>query len=783
LNVSNVSDTSVYPELSLKEFLGIPQVVHELKWLSSTSGTVFNLNILDELFSIDIIWSRIRFWKYLACDVEVTFRINGTPFHYGQLVCATLPMRDGLQRKNGIDLFPFNPHCNPWSILQKQHIIIEPSKSNTVTLKIPYFAMKNFIDLEAYRDGTSPEGLRERSATGFDAITAQVLIPLSTVTLPVAPISITVFARMTNVILNGISVVTDDPFVKSAAQYDTSGFDVIERLWERYHNLPQDEFVGQVMTPAAKEGAAKAESHTLSGKIAAVGEKFASFVSSTAAISSVVASFFGKPNDVTIPISRMDRMEPYNNTSGVNAVTNLGANPDNSLARFKMCSHRKYTSFDNMCSQYGLMFRNETIDANTGNNFLTFPVSPLAISISRYNIGTPGGRESVALIHTPLSFVASAFSYWRGTLRYKIHICASDFHSGRLRITWNPNDHLTSTGANSRLSSMINRVIDIKGSAIHEFDVPFLSDWPYLPVFSIQEQSIPRVGNISLSMITPLTSSNSTIQPIHYNIYVCGIDMQFGAPDTRLISSRFIPFPVDTVTDVSVPFHGQVDDSKPEGLVPYKAKYVDGICFGEELTKVEDMIARPGMITHATTAAAGNAFFISPHYVTKGNKPPLLNNLSYMRYFRNAYRMWRGSYIVRRLEPDVNRAMVYMPVITSLKVAPLSLAESTSISGNASNFVPWNKGAYHYNTGSNTAGVVLPYYTNTLGIPNDQYECTYAAYAAAICAVTVDNMTHVTLVESAADDFQFMYWLGAPTLIVSADMFRLPFPYFTDDPV
>jgi hypothetical protein len=792
-NVDDAAEVTVYKELSLKDFLAIPQVIAEMEWTPSNTLVLEDIDVLDRLFDNEVVWSKIENWKYFACDLEVSFRINGTPFHYGQLVAASLPMRYGMDEDSFTTGVAFAPQVNDYSILQKHHVIIEPSKSNTTVLQIPYFAAKNFIDLEAYRYGNLDIGRRERAACGFDSITIQVLVPLKSTMSPTTNVHITVFARMINVRLNGISAVDNTTFMPATPSYFNRHLSTIEYLWDVFPNLPraEREFEAQTMPPAAIEGAKKASNNSVSGSIVAKGEQVAGFVSDMASVATLAASFMGKPNVTSQTMTMMARCDAYNNTAGGNVAINLAALPDNYLARYKMCNDRNITSFKDICSKWGLLYKSYGIHSNYKNNFLTFPCAPLAIPVVRTHIGTDN-HETITLVHTPLSFVACAFSYWRGTLRYKIHIVASDFHSGRLRITWNPNDTLTASTEHNRLGSMINKVIDIKGSAIHEIDIPFLSDWPYLSVYSPFEHSIPRVGNLSFSMVTPLTCGGTNIPSIFMNIYVSGVDMQFGAPDTRFVScrTRMLAAPATIEQTAKQPdspdsifeFVGQAGEPR-QGLVPYTPKMANGVCFGEELTRIEDLIQRPGLITTQAWQTTFASALILPSMNPGGENPPYNIGCSYMRYFRQAYRMWRGSVIIRRLESGDPRTMNYLHFNRSMKFGNLPIVSGIAVPCTSNNYIGYNKGAFMYDSSHNTGAVILPYYTNMLGIPNDTFYQYYASYVPGLVATSGGAQNNLELVESASDDYQYMYWLGAPLVSVSRDSFTKELPYFINSAI
>jgi len=140
---------------------------------------------------------------------------------------------------------------------------------------------------------------------------------------------------------------------------------------------------------------------------------------------------------------------------------------------------------------------------------------------------------------TVLNYISSIFNYWTGSLVYTIRFVKTDFHSGRVEVSYHPFVNKPET---SRMDYVYRLVIDLRDNSEVSFVVPFISPqpWkslgfrnepedylnpdgnPFIPDWSKVGDSI--TGTIAVRALTPLICSNAIVA----NNIECLIEMRAG---------------------------------------------------------------------------------------------------------------------------------------------------------------------------------------------------------------------------------------------------------------
>lgn len=177
---------------------------------------------------------------------------------------------------------------------------------------------------------------------------------------------------------------------------------------------------------------------------------------------------------------------------------------------------------------------------------------------------------SPSLIPTPMAYAALPFGFWRGSIKYRIQIVASNLHRGRIRIVYDPYaDLLADFDVNQYPEELMNlqysRTIDIGGEAGRDFtfEVGYMQSTPYLPLLPLprtpelfgdlryNNYGTPTPG---LEKRRPTTSSNGALSiyvlnrlavpstlpglnnDVQINVFVsAGSDMSFQMPTSTAL--------------------------------------------------------------------------------------------------------------------------------------------------------------------------------------------------------------------------------------------------------
>jgi hypothetical protein len=83
----------------------------------------------------------------------------------------------------------------------------------------------------------------------------------------------------------------------------------------------------------------------------------------------------------------------------------------------------------------------------------------------------------VRLSNTPMAHIAALFEYWRGDIIIRFRFICSQYHRGRVRITWDPNGDIVNN--NDTTPTSITNIVDISETTDVEIRVPFMQPTRY----------------------------------------------------------------------------------------------------------------------------------------------------------------------------------------------------------------------------------------------------------------------------------------------------------------
>jgi hypothetical protein len=149
--------------------------------------------------------------------------------------------------------------------------------------------------------------------------------------------------------------------------------------------------------------------------------------------------------------------------------------------------------------------------ATTGSDLINWGVHPGFVSSVSITSGT-------RFAMTPSCFASQCFQYWRGDMIFRVKIIASQYHRGRLQVSWDPRKptfgKLTDVSA-----SVYNTIMDIGENTELEFRIPMSQTVQFLetivppteihktgaPIFSTSTNIVYN-GYITVKVLTELSS-------------------------------------------------------------------------------------------------------------------------------------------------------------------------------------------------------------------------------------------------------------------------------------
>lgn len=336
-----------------------------------------------------------------------------------------------------------------------------------------------------------------------------------------------------------------------------------------------------------------------------------------------VASTMGYNKPVTLEKNCLITNVPakgFTNCDGIDTSTKLAAMPDNSLTTEKGLFSTEVDEMDMsyVTSKSCVMEKDITwnINQSKGTQIYFWPVMPGC---------TETGNASDRIPATITAYVASMFSLWRGSLKYRITVAKTGFHTGRLRLTYFPGDSLLRT-AETDVQSAYNWILDLSVSSEFEIEIPYIANVPWKRVIvdnpgSNAWRDIKHYpGCLQLTVLNQLRrSSDSVADNCPVNIWISGgDDLSFAIPDFGGYVVQTNPTPVPFEESEFPVLDAQVfnltssgtshDEQMSNNAMTMFPKSLMDKTSAEQLTIGEKIMNLRQLIKRFTITATGNKF-------------------------------------------------------------------------------------------------------------------------------------------------------------------------------
>lgn len=148
--------------------------------------------------------------------------------------------------------------------------------------------------------------------------------------------------------------------------------------------------------------------------------------------------------------------------------------------------------------------------------------SSLLFELSTTFDQTRSSSPNVGGYQVPLLEAGRHFRFWRGGLKFKVHIVATRFHQGQLLISWTPFGRCTTL---AQAKAAYYTSIDIGQENVFECEIPFVYPVDYM----YTDQTTH--GFLQFWVQNPLIAPQNVSTTVSVNIYMCaGDDFEFAGP-------------------------------------------------------------------------------------------------------------------------------------------------------------------------------------------------------------------------------------------------------------
>lgn len=557
-------------EVDLNDFFSRPLNIASYEW-STTVRYFQDFNPWSLYIGNTRVVNRLTNYNLLRAKLHVKFMINGNGFYYGKMLATYNPL-------HGNDDFDLNRALVPADMVrmsQKPHIYIDPTTSQGGEIICPFFYPKDNLNVV---DGDWAEmgqiNLREmnqlRHANGVtDSVTITVLAWLSDVVLAVPtanePGALApqggIFSRPR------ASDETVCPFLGSelaCCSYWLCGCCEVEEDLQpeagmekkgkkkmSYKANKSDEYGSGAISQPASTVARIAGMLTGAPIIGPYMRATEVIANSTAS----VAKMFGysRPINPDPPCTYTPRFVPAINNVNINDTSEKLAldvkqelSIDNTIVGLDAC--------DEMTVR-GISTRESYLDKTTwttsdsvGQTLFSLGVTPCLHKT--YN---PGAGYPTEYHFTACKYAATPFKYWRGSMKYRFQVVASNYHKGRLLIQWDPFGY-----SNKEMNVQYSQIVDIAEEKDFTVEIGWGNElgWLYVSTpfgdryalrsdYAGTSADLNVNGVVTVSVLNTLTAANASAGgTVELNCIVStGDDFEVAVPQSNWLGllTPFIP--------------------------------------------------------------------------------------------------------------------------------------------------------------------------------------------------------------------------------------------------
>jgi hypothetical protein len=433
--------SSMSMQQDLGKYLGRPRLIHSYVWAeNSANGIKSTFTPWSAFFNDANMVAKLRGFSLLRANLKLKFLVNGSPFYYGSMLAAYTPLT-GWRADTASNTLNLLLVANS----QKPHVWLENQNMSTAEMELPFLFPYPYMDIT---DLATVTGMGKMDLIQFAPL-------LSANGTSSSNIDIQVYAWAENVMLSGP---TDQPIMQSGFKHD-----------------------GQISSVASAVADA-------AGKLTRVPllKPYAMATQMASTAIADVASYFGFTNVPNISDVAPMKPMPFQlaSTAISEPVHKLSLQPKQETA-IGSTQHGGYGEDDLVLSRFA--GRSSFV---VGSEWLTTatpdtPIFTTAVTPALFQV------TSDQLAHTPMSYAANHFQYWRGSIKYTFKLVRSPYHRGRLQISWDRGTADLSAGPTVGNPNTYTTVMDLDEESECSFVVPYMQPPQFLEVPLIAGGIVP----------------------------------------------------------------------------------------------------------------------------------------------------------------------------------------------------------------------------------------------------------------------------------------------------
>jgi len=278
---------------------------------------------------------------------------------------------------------------------------------------------------------------------------------------------------------------------------------------------------------------------------------------------------------------------------------------------------------------------------------------------------------------THMGYVANMFGLWRGSMVYTFKFVKTQFHSGRLQISFIPYCFDQSLAGTQDTNKCYRTVVDLRDSNEVSFTVPYISSRPWMACVRPESDWLNDTaggtgyyryncvtGIIQVEIINQLKATSTVVGPINVIVEIAGgSDLKFANPTCP----NYIPSSTATDEEDFIVVQGFMGTSEAVqrndaqlGQMPQRIDQEslesnwapEALCTGEKITSVRQLIKRFGKVNNNLNGWTGqNSSEATPRPTPTIMISPCTTripdsggrNMPQIEYWWLLFGFWRGS--------------------------------------------------------------------------------------------------------------------------------------------
>jgi len=581
---------------TIVHFLQKPYPYHTGTISTTTTGQFEEIGLYGDILALPIYAEKLKGFLGFKATTVIRVQINANRFQQGRILVHYIPQRNAVGNKN-----EWIRNVNLTQKTQHPRVELDMGTQSECIMEIPYIHPASCLNLQT--------GKGNLGSIFFDMYS-----PLTVGTGGSNTCDYTIWVSFKDIEINTPS--TGD--LVFGTQMDSGNING--------SILRKAQPTGSVKAKMAKEretrrtgwlSSALADAADISGSVASLAMPIAPTLSALAAptnwalsAAANMASSFGwsKPTVTNEPTIVKFGSAPYMvNSDGADTSLVLANQANNEV---RVLAGFGNTDIDEMSLKYltsipayFTQFNITTSDAHDTSLFedLIQPAyyyfsstsDPLVSGIKTKGLASVSYRT-----YLPISYFSRFFRYYRGSVKYTLKFVKTEFHSGRLLVSYTPGNSVSIPG-NADSTYVFREIIDLRHSNEFSFICPFVATQPYRPTIdtACDDGNSSSFGTFQIRVLNELVAPGSVSSSITCLVEVSAADdFELAYPVPFVGSDAYYEYEsavfttqMDSVNDLVGATQKCIGSSKivnPNNLSPAEH------CIGEVVTSIKQLLTR-----------------------------------------------------------------------------------------------------------------------------------------------------------------------------------------------